>query len=63
MTFTIGWWAIPTAITLAVVAFGFMPSRRYSSSYGFGADIAGAFQLMVAIIAALVAWLVWALVA
>ena len=59
MSVTIGWWALPTVITLAVIAYGFVPERQ---NY-YGADIIGAVKLLVGLIVALTAWLIWALLA
>lgn len=59
MSVTIGWWALPTVITLAVIAYGFVPERQ---TY-YGADIIGALKLLVGFIIALISWLIWALVA
>mgnify|MGYP006981847659 CR=1 FL=1 len=59
MSVTIGWWAIPTLITIASFVWAFWPQR----TTGFGADIVGAFQFLASIIVSLAAWLVWSLLA
>lgn len=59
MSVTIGWWAIPAAITVAVIVYGLWPSRC-PGMYG---DVAGAFLFLVGLCVCLAAWLVWSLVA
>lgn len=63
MTLTVGWWAIPAAITAAVVIFGLWPAPRPSGYTSLGDSIVGAVELMAGIILALAAWLIWALFA
>lgn len=58
MTITIGWWAIPTLITMGAFVYGVMPVRPG----GYGADIAAAISMLAAMIITLAAWLIWALV-
>ncbi|WPE22482.1 hypothetical protein [Shinella zoogloeoides] len=65
MTFTVefGWWLIPALITL--LAFGaaaFMSRDMGNDRFGAGAVISFGFYLMAAV-ASLLAWLVWALLA
>lgn len=61
MTLTIGWWAIPTVVTVAI---WFWAATR---PFGSGLDITPIFNLGAAIIVTLFAWLVyfasWALFA
>ena len=60
MTFTLGWWALPTIITVAL----FVWSGWYTDkSRDYAPDLTGLFRGVVAIIVSLVAWLIWALVA
>lgn len=59
MNIHIGWWAIPAAITVAVLVWAMLPERET----GYGTAIVGAFQLMGGIIIALTAWLIWSLAA
>jgi len=58
MTITIGWWAVPLAITVISFVLAGSYSPR-SSGYGYG-DITGAFFVLGAIIVSLIAWLIWA---
>lgn len=60
MTFTIGWWALPTIITVALFVWAGWkePDRR-----DYAMDLAPLFRGCVAIIGSLIAWLIWALVA
>ena len=64
MMIQIGSWMIPFAIT--VLVFGIGQWRTASTSrggdYAFGREIIGAFWLLIATIASLSAWLIWALV-
>lgn len=57
MSVTIGWWAIPAAITIASVVWALWPQR----TKGYGSDIVGAIGLMGAIILSLASWLIWSL--
>lgn len=59
MTVTIGWWAIPTIITLGSIVWAFWPQR----THGFGADIVGMIQFMGSVILSLASWLIWSLFA
>ena len=63
MTLTIqaGWWLLPAALTLAAFGFAFATSRP-SSSPGYGDGIVGVFVYGAALIASLIAWLIWAVV-
>lgn len=62
MGISIGWWAIPTLLTLAVLAWAGMPrkSEKRSGDYDFAFWIPGAFRVAVAVIASLAAWLIYA---
>lgn len=62
MTITIGTWAIPLAVTLAVMAWAFLtPSKSPTSSYDFGGVIEAYVRLSAAVTASLITWLIWAL--
>ena len=54
MTVTIGYWAIPLAITCA----GFLWFGRQGRGDDFGVEIT--FKLFLVLIVSLVAWLIWA---
>jgi hypothetical protein len=57
MTITLGWWAIPLAITIIAFLASFMADTRSSSGYLSGIDtlIFNALALIVS----LIAWLIW----
>jgi|GEM_PF-1821831 len=66
LTVTFGWWLLPLAVTL--LSFGFSLVRVGTSEpygdYGMiGQALAFAFMMALSLIASLVAWLIWALVA
>ncbi|ASY64469.1 hypothetical protein SJ05684_c30450 [Sinorhizobium sojae CCBAU 05684] len=66
LTVTFGWWLLPLAVTL--LSFGFSLVRvGKSEPYGdygmIGQALAFAFMMALSLIASLVAWLIWALVA
>lgn len=61
MTVTIGWWAIPAAITLAVIVCGLLPRAAPRGYTSVGDSIVGALFLLLGIIISLIAWLIWAL--
>jgi len=64
MTFTItfGWWLLPLAVT--VLSYGYAVSKFTSGGgdYSFS-EVWNGFLLIIAAIPALVAWLIWALLA
>ena len=59
LTITIGWWLAPAAVTFGMVIWAFWPEKNV----GYGMDVGGAFKVLVGIIVALAAWLVWSLAA
>lgn len=59
MSINIGWWAIPTIITLGSLIWVCWPQRQQ----GLGGDVVGAIFLLIAIIVSLLSWLFWALAA
>lgn len=62
MTITIGTWAIPLAVTVAIWAWAVLqPSRQPTSSYDFGGAADALVRLVVALPVSLIAWLIWAL--
>lgn len=64
MTISVGWWALPTVITLAAfaVAFWRIPAPQPSSYFpDTGPVIQGFIYFALATIASLAAWLMWAL--
>lgn len=65
MTFTVGSWILPLAITFAAFATGYAltPTAKPSSYFpDFGAAVIGAICMMLSVIVSLAAWLIWALV-
>lgn len=58
MTLTIGWWAIPTIITVLSIGWVLIKGANDTSLYG---ALDSFVQLLGAIIASLIAWLIWAL--
>lgn len=57
MTLTIGWWAIPTIITVALLAWAMMTPEKYSGPYAV--DLMPIFRLGGAVIGSLASWLVY----
>lgn len=60
---TIGWWAVPLALTFAAYAVAIVkiPSAKPSAYFpDMGPAIIGFVNLACATIASLVAWLIWA---
>jgi hypothetical protein len=57
MTISLGWWLIPTVITIILLAVTLYPSRQT----GFGDAIIGAFEFLAALIVILISWLIWSL--
>lgn len=55
ITITLGWWIIPTLITIVAVGLAFWPRESGGGYPDFGA----AFLMLLAIIAALVAWVIY----
>lgn len=55
VTLTLGWWIIPAVMTVAWVAYGFMPARPSD----YGADIAGVARLLASLIVVLISWIVY----
>ena len=63
VTLSVGWWAVPLAITALSVGWAFaVPARPMRGDYSFP-DIMPLFRLGAAIIGSLVAWLIWAIIA
>ncbi|TGT90896.1 MULTISPECIES: hypothetical protein [unclassified Mesorhizobium] len=65
MTVTISWWVLPLTTTIVAFAWAlwngdYRPATGYGS---IGKGMANAFLLAVALIASLIAWLIWALLA
>jgi hypothetical protein len=68
MTLTIefGWWLAPALVTVAAFGWYAIWSIQQPASSGYGAigdGLAHALLLSIAIIASLVAWLIWAVLA
>lgn len=62
VTITLGWWAIPAAMTIALVVWAFFPVRTNSTGYGrIGEAMVQVIYLMFGAILCLIAWLIWAL--
>lgn len=63
MTITIGWWAIPFLVTLALLAWANWPrpDEDRSGDFDFAFWLPAAFRLAVAIVGSLIAWLIWSL--
>lgn len=59
MTLTIGWWAIPVAITLLVI-FGMFVADPYTPNDQFG--IGAAVRFFMGLIILLVVWLIYFMV-
>ena len=65
VSITVGWWAVPLAITVAsfIAAYKLAAEPDQCGYFpDFGAAISLAANIAFAIIVSLVAWLVWALV-
>ena len=62
MTLTIGWWALPTFITIAAIYVALREWPEQRGDYDFS-PIIGIFFLAAALIVSLIAWLIWALTA
>lgn len=58
MTITLGWWMLPTALSLALMIYTVLPSK---STYAHGADAIEAIVLLTGMVVVLAAWLIWAL--
>jgi hypothetical protein len=60
MTVTIGWWGLPTLISLTAWAWAIlMPLPTSSGHYDFGGALTGAFRGVVATFVTLLAWLAY----
>lgn len=63
MTITLGLWAIPLILTLALLAWAFlMPMPRPAGAFDIGGLLSAGFRTFVVIVASLIAWLGWAIV-
>jgi hypothetical protein len=60
VTFTIGWWGIPAAVTVMSFGWVIIAGIREPHSSGYGAGIVGMFFSAAAAIVSLSAWLAWA---
>ena len=60
LTIRFGWWLIPAAITVIAFVWASIETPR-SGCNGIGDAVVAAFLFGTAIIASLVAWLIWAL--
>lgn len=65
MNFTVhfGWWLVPLSVTLAALGWAYIVSKP-DGSQGYalvGKAAVSALTLGVALIASLIAWLIWAL--
>ena len=61
MTITLGWWAIPAAMTAALIVWGFFPARSSTTDYGrIGEAVVQLVYLLFGIIVCLIVWLTWA---
>lgn len=59
MTITIGWWALPLLVTIALFAWAFIiPAQKGG---GYGVDLMPLLRLGAAAILSLSSWLIWAL--
>lgn len=59
---TIGWWVVPTLITVAALTWAVW--RREPSSYGgFGdfGELVNMFWFLIALVPILASWLIWSL--
>ena len=62
MTITIGWWAIPAAMTIALIVWGFLPSKSTAQGYSAaGQATVDAIYMLAGLVACLTAWLIWAM--
>lgn len=63
MTVTIGWWAIPLLITLALFGWARFPrpDEDRSGDYDFAFWLPAAARYAAAIVGSLLAWLIWSL--
>jgi asparagine N-glycosylation enzyme membrane subunit Stt3 len=55
MTFTIGWWALPTIITVALFVFWYFWSDESGRDYGIDAFL----KFVAAVIGSLAVWLIY----
>lgn len=60
MTITLGWWALPAAITILSIGSAFLPDSSPRGYGDLGSGIVGMFHLLIAVIVSLAAWLLWA---
>jgi hypothetical protein len=63
LTLSIGWWAVPAAVSCAALVAWRLHHRNDPPASGYGAPAQAMYQLMtlgVAVIVSLVAWLIWA---
>lgn len=63
MSITLGWWLVPTLITLATIANLFWPAPAPRGYGDIGNGIVGMFQFLMGCIASLAAWLIWSIFA
>ena len=60
MTIVLAGWMIPTAITLAIIAWAiFLPLPANRGDYDFSREATGVFRLAIAVFATLVVWLAY----
>jgi hypothetical protein len=57
MTFTIGWWVLPTIITVALFAWALLTPMHRGGDYSF--DLLPIFRFGGAVIGSLAVWLVY----
>lgn len=62
MSIAIGWWVVPTFITIAAIYIALREWPEQRGDYDFS-PLIGLFYLAAALIVSLVAWLVWAILA
>ncbi|WP_375462966.1 hypothetical protein [uncultured Methylobacterium sp.] len=62
MTITVGLWAFPLAMTMAMIAWAIlMPLPSSGGSFDIGGLLSAIFRAFVVVVGTLLAWLVWAL--
>jgi hypothetical protein len=60
VTITLGWWALPTLVTLAVWAYAILwPIPNARGDYNFGAAFTFLARLVLAVVVTKGAWLVY----
>lgn len=62
MTIVLGWWALPALLTVAAATWALWPEAPSYGDYNFGGVFMDLMKLCAAVIAVLVAWLVYFIV-